>query len=445
MPFSNKRLRILLITSEEWNDYVYANGVLTNWFTGFDADFAQIYTSPGRPLNQVCNKYFQIDEKAMVKSLLSKRRAGRVTSCPVDKQSIEQSKQNQRRKGIYLFFKRISLHFSTAVQLLRDSIWMTGRYDLKEMERFISEFNPDLVFCPRKISPKLIRLEKIVSGMTNAPFVAFTGDDEASLDGFSFSPLFWIRKFWIHKLFKKHVGLYAHYLTHSEDQAREYFHEYGVNTSMIYKCGDFSKNLPEKNIGDPIRLVYAGRLYCNRWRSLEKIGNALKRINESKVRMILEVYTQDTLSRKQRKALTEDKYIYLKGSVDSYKLKEIYRQADIALHVESMDRNFRIVTRVSFSTKIIDLLDSTCAVMAICWERHCGYQYLQKHDAAFCISRYDEILPQLKDICDNPSLIPSYARKAYACGQKNHSRAKIQSSLLNLFRRVISNSTTADN
>ncbi len=35
-------MKILLITSEEWNDYVFGNGVLTNWFTGYDAEFAQI-------------------------------------------------------------------------------------------------------------------------------------------------------------------------------------------------------------------------------------------------------------------------------------------------------------------------------------------------------------------------------------------------------------------
>lgn len=30
----------ILITAEEWNGYVYGNGVLINWFTGFDAEFA---------------------------------------------------------------------------------------------------------------------------------------------------------------------------------------------------------------------------------------------------------------------------------------------------------------------------------------------------------------------------------------------------------------------
>ncbi len=33
-------MKILLITSEEWNDAVYGNNVLTNWFEGLDAEFA---------------------------------------------------------------------------------------------------------------------------------------------------------------------------------------------------------------------------------------------------------------------------------------------------------------------------------------------------------------------------------------------------------------------
>ena len=69
-------MKILLITDEEWNDYVYGNGVLTSWFTDFTADFAQIYASPGMPINNICDQYFQITEKDMLMSLFFKGKAG---------------------------------------------------------------------------------------------------------------------------------------------------------------------------------------------------------------------------------------------------------------------------------------------------------------------------------------------------------------------------------
>ena len=70
-------MRILLITDEVWNDNIHGNNILTNWFQDFDAEFANIYCSPGQPLNNCCKKYFQITDSMMLKSMLSGKRAGK--------------------------------------------------------------------------------------------------------------------------------------------------------------------------------------------------------------------------------------------------------------------------------------------------------------------------------------------------------------------------------
>ena len=429
-------MKILIIADEEWNDYVIGNGVLTNWFTGFDAEFAEIYTSPGLPINNICDRYFQITDEQMVKSIIGGKRAGGIIFKSSNPYQIEAAKSNASRKGVYGFFKKLSLKFYTPVQLLRDFIWRYGRYNKKELQFFVEDFHPDIVFCPRLATQKLMRLEALVYKMTDAPFVAFTGDNEVALS--SFRPtLAWWRRWRTNKMFKKHCKIYSHYLMHSQDQAEGYAKEYGLSTSTFYKCGDFVDSFTEKSIGKPIRLVYAGRLYCNRWFSLVEIGTALQIIYCDGIKMVLDIYTQEKLTKKQFEALSEDKFIYLKGSVVPSELKMIYKNADIALHVESMDEYYRMVTRVSFSTKIIDLMSSTCAIMAICWEKHCGFQYLQEQDAAFCVSNYCDILPLLKSICDNPSLIQRYAKRSYNCGVKNHSREKVHGQLQQVFDKVI--------
>ena len=183
-------MRILLITSEEWNDYVYANGVLTNWFTDFNAEFAQIYCSPGLPCNDICSKYFQLTDSQMAKSILGGQTAGRILEQVENVAANPEIKDNARRKGVYSLFKRISLYLNSFVLILRDLIWMMGRINESAIQEFVEQYQPDVVFCPRKVSPKQIRIEKLVSKYTNAPFVAFTGDDEASMSGHSISPLF---------------------------------------------------------------------------------------------------------------------------------------------------------------------------------------------------------------------------------------------------------------
>lgn len=430
-------MKILLITAEEWNDYVYGNGVLTNWFTGFDAEFAQIYTSPGLPNNKVCSKYFQIDERQMVKSLYSNTKAGREVKMPTNEREQDAAKSNAQRKGIYGIFKKLSLWMHTPIVMLQDFIWMTGRYDKAALQRFIGGYKPDVVFCPQLGNPKMWRLEKLVKGMTDVPFVAFTGDDEASYQQVSKSPLFWLRRWYCHNGLKNSVKIFSHYFMHSKEQAQDYTNEYGIPTSTLYKCSDSSNEFVKKSVGSPIRLVYAGRLYCNRWKTLAEIGKALHEINKHGERMVLDIYTQEALTNEQRKALSPENSVYMKGSVNPQQLKEVYRNADIALHVESMDKKNRLATRVSFSTKIIDLMASSCAILAVCWNRHCGYQYLRDNDAAFCVDNYSDILPMLQRIVDNPSLVQNYAQKAYECGRKNHTREKIQKQIRDKFEELI--------
>ena len=431
-------MKILLITAEEWNDYVYGNGVLTNWFAGFDAEFAQIYTSPGMPCNKVCTKYFQVDERQMLRSLYAGKKAGREVTTPIGEERTDAMRTNAQRQGVYGLFKRLSLWMHTPVVMLQDLIWAVGRYNKEALRRFVNDFKPDVVFCPQMGNPKMWRIERTVRTMTNAPFVAFTGDDEASYEQVSWSPLFWLRRWYCHRGLKNNAGMFAHYFMHSAEQALLYNKEYGIPTSTLYKCGDFPETFAEKPAGSPIRLVYAGRLYCNRWKTLAEIGKALRRINKGgRERMVLDIYTQEALTKEQRQALCPENSVQVKGSVTPQQLKEVYRNADIALHVESMDRKSRLATRVSFSTKIIDLMASTCAILAVCWNRHCGYQYLHDKDAAFCVDSYADLLPTLQHIADNPQLVQEYARKAYECGKDNHTREKIQEQIRDKIEEVI--------
>lgn len=427
-------MRVLIITDEEWNDIVYGNNVLTNWFSGLDAEFAQIYASPGFPNNEICNKYFQITDLEMVKSIIGIGKAGHF----LEKDNIIETRldvnQNLQRKGIYGFFKKLSLYIHTPIMILRDCIWLLGHYNKKDLKAFISEFNPDIIFCPRFVTPKMMRLETLVSRYSTAPIIAFTADDEVSLNQINYSPLFWIRRLWIHYWFKKHVKLYKHYLMFSKDQALEYNHEYHLPTSVLFKCGNFSTSFIKKEVGKPITMVYAGRLYCNRWKTLAIIGKTLKEVNHSEEKIRLLIYTPEDLTTKQKALLSPENHIYMMGSVSPKQLLDVYRNADIALHVESFDKKNVAVTRYSFSTKIIDLMNSTCAIMAICDENQAGFKYLKEQNAAICISKESEIADKINEILLNQDQISAFAYKAWLCGIKNHQRDNIQKEIYRLFK-----------
>ncbi|EGJ72048.1 hypothetical protein Bcop_1860 [Bacteroides coprosuis DSM 18011] len=426
-------MRILILVDEVWNDYVFGNGVLTNWFTGFNAEYATVYLSPGLPNNKICNRYFQVTDKDMFISLVGKR-AGRITNN--DSSCSEMVAQHQ---GIYHYLKKISIIIHTPMMMLRDAIWCMGRYNEEALKSFIDDFKPDIVFSPRKVSPKFLRLEKIIYRLCGKPIVPFTGDNEIGYDCFSLSPFFWIRRYFITKMFEKNVAIYSHYFAHSKRQTLLYSQKYKLSTSVLFKCSSYISNHNKSSIDMPIKVVYAGRLYCNRWKTLAAIGKAIKKINQEGEKIRLYIYTMDKLTKKQRKVLSEENSVYVKGGVTPDQLVKIYNHADIALHVESFDRVNMLATKYSFSTKIIDLLSSGCAVMAICWEKQTGYEYLSEQDAGICIPSYDRIEPKLRELLANPQIILEYTQKAMDCAKKNHSRKAVHKQLSEIFKNIINN------
>lgn len=421
------RIRILVLSNEVWNDKINGNNVTSNWFEGMDAEFANIYASPDAPFNKCCQRYYQVTDRMMMNSILKRKRAGR--PLPIHEYQEEESGYvaEQEPKKLYRFLKSISGPF---LRLVREVMWLLGRYDLDGMKLFVDTFQPDVIFSERMASCKMLRLEKIINQITDAPMLAFTGDDEYSLKQLSFSVSFWINRFMVRRMLRENVKKYRIYYTLSEEQAEYYERIFGCKCKLLQKCGAFPNNNDEHVVNDPIRMIYAGKFYCNRWKMLGEIAEVLREINKDEVKIILEIFTKDRPTEKQNELLNDGRSSFIRGAVNQAELAVKYSQADIALHVESLDLRYRLATRFSFSTKIIDCIFSGCAVMAYCWEQHSGLTYLKKRDAAICVSNKEQLDSVLRKICEDTEIIEKYSKKARSCGMMYHDRKKIQRMLL---------------
>lgn len=426
-------MRVLIVADEVWNDDIYGNNVLTNWFDGFPAKIAEIYCSPGQPKNNCCDKYFQLTDTMMLKSIVKGTPAGCTISVTENNNKMNNSIEQENLK-FYRFMKSIT---GESLRTVRELLWCWGKYDKKAIKKFIDEFNPDVIFCPRMVNHKLLTIEKMVQELSGKPMVAFTGDDEYSLKNVRITPIYWIKKLIQRKRMRKQIPSYQLYYTHSARQAREYHRIFGISTKVLYKCGNFKKERIHTKVNDTIRIVYVGKLYCNRWKTLATIGNELKTLNRNNPHMILEIYTRDKISSLQRKALDDGENILLKGALMPAEIQGVYDKSDIVLHVESLDLKNKLLTKYSFSTKIIDCMASGCAIMAVCWDKQAGFEYLRKQDAAFTAGSKQEIKEILTKIQRSPMLITDYAQKAYECGKKNHVKENVQEELRKDLKSVI--------
>lgn len=431
-------MRILLLLSESWNDKAAPNNNMTNWFQDFpDAEIWTISGSSQLPDNRCCANYFLISENKMLLSLFSNQKSG--IRYQLDARSEEKLTQSSSEIEISRNKKIKKVFAGEAARLMRDIVWRFGKYDVDGLEQFIQDFNPDIVFTQRRGSVKMCRLEMTVAKYTSAPIVAYTGDDEYSLHQFSLSPIFWIRRFWVRAWLNRTIPMYKLFYSQSERQMREFEKKFGTETKFLVKCGKFESEKVHTQVNSPIRLVYAGKLYCNRWKTLAMLADSIRRINEEYGRCVfcLDIYTGDQITEKQNALLNDGVVSTIKGFISAEELKTVYDKADIALHVESFDLHNRLLTQDSFSTKVMDCLASGCAVMAICWDGHSAYQYLKKQGSAFTASSEEEIYSCLKIMAENPVVVKEYAWKAFQCGMQNHSRDVIQKQFISDFTSII--------
>ncbi len=420
-------MRILILSDEVWNDEINGNNVLSSWFEGMDAEFANIYASPGNPLNQCCNRYFQITDQMMLKSIVNGKKAGKTLPLMDYTTRKTESIGEKEPKKLYTFLKSISGPF---LRLIRETLWILGKYDTDELGKFIHEFEPDIIFTERMASCKMLRLENVVKKVASVPMYAFTGDDEYTLKQLSFSPFFWINRFMVRRMLRKNVKDYQIYYTLSEEQGVYYEEIFGCKCKLLCKCGEFKEKIQPKKVHKPIRMIYAGKFYCNRWKMLGQIADAIREVNKDEVKIILEIYTKDIATKEQEALLNDGRNSFIRGAVNQKVLSEKYKEADIAIHVESLDLKNRLATRYSFSTKIIDCIFSGCAILAYCWNQHSGWTYLKKHDAAICVGNQVEMNDAIKRICSDTEIISEYSIKACECGVHYHDRQKIQEMLL---------------
>ena len=419
-------MRILVISAEVWRDDKNGGNVLSNIFGDTGYEFAQIYCNPGNPSNHLCKRYYQMTDSMMINAILNKGKAGKVINYaeyPCDEREVIEEQAEQENRSFYDFFRRYRME---SFYVIRSMIWKVASWDTPELRQFIVEFKPDLIFAPCYASHEMLAIDRLAKKLTGVPMISYISDDNYGLKQFRVSPVYWLNRFVLRRNMRKTFKIYDLVYTMTEEQKYEYEKALGCKMKILRKSGDFTKVPEKKSVNKPIRMIYAGGIYVGRWKTLAKIAEAIRDVNKDGVKIVLDIYTGNTLTEKQKLLLHDGTNTIIHKSISLDELKQRYAESDIVLHVESFELKYKLLSRISFSTKIIDCLSSGCATMAICWNQHSGYIYLKKHDIAICVDSVDKIPNAIDSVINNPEHIIDYAHKAREFGLKHHQREHIK-------------------
>ncbi len=430
----NKPLpKVLVVNINVWQDSS-AIRTMPEIFACWQKDrVAQIYTRAGLPDTKVCDEFLQINENAVIKSIFRRRlvTARRVPNTPIKSGVADDELKKEKQR-----YKLAAKGYSPLLALCRDIVWALGKWKSKELDKFLDEVDPDVLFMPIYPVVYMSRIHRYIMKKTGKPVVCYLADDNFSYNVCGKNIFARIHRFWLRKvnipLIKSCDKLFV-IAPKTKDECKALF---GKDAELLTKAIDFSKTeYKEKKAELPLRMVYTGKLIIGRDRALMHIAEAVARINKEREKIVFEVYAPGTPDEKFLDVFN-GKGCKFMGSVAKEEADTIQDKADILVFAESLDKKHYNAARLSFSTKITDYFKNGKCIFALGSKDIAPMEYLIKEDAAVAVTDYGDIEDKLLMLCENPEVVTEYSRKAYNCGKRNHDSEKVYGNFKKVLRAL---------
>lgn len=418
-------MKVLVISRNAWDDTNSIGNTLTNFFGEIeDLEFANIYFRSAKPNNNICNKYYRITEKDVLKNWITPQKIGKYFEW--DKKRVqENSNTSSSERNAIRMIHKYNLKFAYK---LSNFLWRSEKWINKNLDDFINNFSPDIIVSFVKAAPQYFLTIKYLREKYNIPLFCWIADDEYS----NFKNNNQLMEIDALTYILKEAAI----VKGCSEQICSYYNSiFHCNATPLYKGCDLS--MPVKDyVNNPIKIVYAGNLLYGRKEILNRIIMCLDKYNQKDIQVCLDIYSNTPVSTDERMYYEGQKSVTFHGKKDYEIIIKRLSAADIVLHVESFNEVEIRKTKYSFSTKIIDCLQSGSVLLAIGPRGISSVDYIKKIPGAFVIDNLSNIDLQLKEFFDERALLLTRAKDIREFAMENHdinkNRKYIKNILLNI-------------
>lgn len=419
-------MRILTVSLTPWAYEDSFGNSYSSLFEGRfnDCEFADIYCGFGSLHNSLNMRGFQITSHSLIENLKNPKVK---TGSEVLNNQLATERNEYENKN---FTAARKLRWQV-LYWARDFLWAIGRWKSPELKQFISDFNPDVIIQPVYYSSYMNDIACFVKEYCGAPMACYISDDNYSLRQFNLSPLYWIDRLWKRQKVKKTIEKSKLLYVITQTQKEEYEKIFSPPCKILTKGADFSGACPQYEPPEQIvKLLYAGYIGYNRWKSLSLISKAVEEINAGESLLEFDIYTPTPLTTAMKKALLK-KGTQVHKPVSYAEILELQKRADVLVHAEGLDLKSRLAVHQSLSTKIVDFFALGKCIFAVGTDDEASIKHLRDNDAALIASSCSEVHEKLMELVSNKGLISQYGEKAWNCGKTHHDIQKIQKMLRN--------------
>jgi hypothetical protein len=320
--------------------------------------------------------------------------------------------------------------------LSRDLLWSFAGFKTAKLQQFVDEFKPDVVFMQCSNGVFAFSITRMICEQRNIPLI-FQITDDYITSKFSLDPFYWIQHFRLKKAYKWAFGYADKIIAIGEKMANEYKRLYG-NDYYVAMNSIEGLNFPEYVAGEgKIKFLYAGNLGLNRWKILGLIAECLEELhNEEGLDGELAIYSLVHPGEKAVALLNRPPFSCYKGSVDTDKLNNMKKDADILAHVEAFDKANKHATRLSISTKIPEYMASGRCIFAVGPKDVASMEYLIDNDLGVAVTSPEKniIREQLREIMSSPDKRTFYAQKSINIANLHHNSANTRESIYKIIQ-----------
>lgn len=422
-------MRILIISDSPWRKDNSFGNTYSNRFSRIpEIEIAHIYTLAGEPepdSNTVA--FYQIPEGQVLRSVFKRKTspAGYIVQPEESKTISTSSEISENRSSWYgklvAFGKR---HHWMSMFMAREAGWRLGNINWEGLLRFAKEFNPDLVFLPIFYTYYTNRIGLYLKQELGIPMVLEISMDYYTFKRFSLNPLFWIDRVFKRRMMRRLTKEASLMYVISEKLKAEYEKRFSLPIKVLYKVPDptrYSSSYNRTHNG-PIRFLYTGNLYANRWKSLSLLVNELVKTRIGQ----LDIYTATPINDRMNHSLNVEGVSRVHPPVSQTEVIRLQNEADILVHVESFDLANRLLVRYAISTKVMDYLNSKRCILAIGPSDVASIEYLRENDIALVASDSQSLSEIWGKIRSDENVIQYYADRS-----KNYVLSELDPDVIN--------------
>lgn len=423
-------MNVMVLSANAWDDANSVGNTMSNFFSDWDnAHFSSIYFREAQPNNYVCSRYYRISDKMLAKNILSPHRIGyEFTNDKSTRQSKNESAAKQEEKLI-AFFHNFGIR---SVYRLEELLWRLRGWQNDKLRAFVEQERPDIVFAFAIPRMQYVLMIEYLKQYTNAKIVLFIADDVYG----KYLRCTRQRGQARARRFRQLVDMADKLYGASEELCDVYGAEFCRHITTLYKGCDFVSPVRETT-SLPIRVTYAGNLLYGRLETLSTLVDEIEAINSDGLKMVLEVYSGTPLTTKQAQTLNRMGSARFCGSRPYTEIREILNKSDIVLHVESFEKRQVDTVRYSFSTKIMDCLQSGSALMVIGPKGISSVEYPRRIQGAIVVDDVTKLQRVLTSIIGNADDLPNRAMAIRDFAEVHHAINAVRKGLQTDFRLLV--------